>query len=701
MAGRWSQRAIGQIAKTIQKEKQLNYSLITKTAAGALLVGVLAACGGGTSGVATAPVTPAAPTTFTVAGTAATGAPFAGATVTIIGSDGTTYGGGATDITGADGAYTIVLPLTAKPPFVVQAATADQTLISVVAEAKDTTTNITPVTNLIASRLSTSGNPANLAAEIQANPALVDTTKLTAKVAEIVALIQPLRDAAGDTTDPLNGKLVADGTGADKVLDSLSISITPSSATSVNIEVSVKQKQAEGEQPAVIGFSGGANATAPAAALPTVSASDLVPSGTATLIADLLKRMTACYALAQTDRVASGGTAAADIKAAACKDLFVGNDPASFKNNGAVVSSNAAWSSLFNPNAAGVTFDRGSYEFTRANGDLVIAYRATDASGNSTNNTLVVKADTDGKLRAIGNQYKYNGAVNAYQQLRSFINQPAADYYSTGYNLNVNSTADVSNVVKIVVTSPNGKTLLLKPSSGSAYFPLVKVDPTSGAETMTGTNFVRLARQYLDTANSGDPALADTGVFFSADRWKEADILAIPAQARWKFEYYLAGQTTPDATQYFTTRARAMTIAELQTQPLANMADAFYAEVKAGQTAVNGTYYVAVDPADPAQLSFDWVVPTGALAPTSIQVYGNYVSAPSTRSSFNDKTGVKSTARSGIITCSSGGSGDTHCDSAGNYVATDRFNGVHLWAEDAAGRDFAHFYAIYTVTIVP
>src|SRR3989304_2842123 len=60
----------------------------------------------------------------------------------------------------------ITLPLSAKPPFVVQAVRDDISLVSVIAEAKDTTTNITPVTNLIASRLSSSGDPAKLAAEI-------------------------------------------------------------------------------------------------------------------------------------------------------------------------------------------------------------------------------------------------------------------------------------------------------------------------------------------------------------------------------------------------------------------------------------------------------------------------------------------------------------------------------------------------------
>lgn len=675
---------------------KLSYSFVSKTAASLLLTGILAACGGGSSDEAAPVAAVPAPTTFTVAGTAAGGAAFDNAAVTILTSDGTSYPTGATVLTDANGAYSITLPLTAKPPFVVQAVRDDKTLVSVVAEAKDATANITPVTNLIASRLSTSGDPAKLAAEIKANPALVDATKLTAKVAEIVALIKPLMDAVGDSSNPLTGKLVADGTGADKVLDSLSINITASSATSVNIEVAVKQQLAEGANPAVITFT---NATAPVAALAAVTASELVPSGTAPLIADLLKRMTACYALPPADRVSSGGTAAADIIAPACKDLFFGKDPASFKNNGAIVSKTGAWSGIFGT-GTGVKFDRGSYEFTRGNGDLVIAYRATDSSGNSTNNVLAVRADTDAKLRAIGNQYKYNGGVNAYQQLRNFISQPAADYYSTGYVPNVSNSADVASVVKVVVTTPKGGTLTLKPSAGSAYFPLVKTSGT-GVETMTGTNFLRIRSVYVDAANSAkNPADADTTLFFASTPLTDVEIAAIPAQSKWKFEYYLAGQTTPDATQYYTTRARAMTIAELQTQPMANLADAVIAELKADTlTTTNGVTYLpppATGPIDPT-----WVVPAGALAPTSIQVYGNSapVAPSTTRPGFNDRSGVASTARTGLIACSAASTADTHCDTAGNFAAGSRFTGFHLWANDAAGREFAHFYAFYMVTI--
>ena len=675
----------------------MNYSLVSKTAASLLLTGVLAACGGGGGNAPVDAV--AAPTTFTVAGTAAGGAPFAGATVTLIDSTGATFAGG---VTGTDGGYTITVPLTAKPPFVVQAVREDKTLVSVVAEAKDTTTNITPVTNLIASRLSTSGDPAKLADELKANPALFDAAALKVKVAEIVALIKPLMDAVGDTADPLNGRLVADGTGADKVLDSLSISITPSSAASVNIEVAVKQKLAEGVSPTVISFT---NATAPATAIAAVTATDLVPSGTATLIADLLKRMTACYAVPLADRVTSGGTAA-NIVAPACKDIFLGNDPASYKQNGSFASSNGAWSTIFDginlPGTPGIRFDRGSYEFTRANGDLVIAFRSLSSLDAVTNSTLVVRTDTDGKLRAIGNQYKYNGGVTAYEQLRNFVSQPAADYYSTGFVPNVNNTLSGGTPIfaKVVVTAPNGNTLLLKPSAGSAYLPLVKTSST-GSETVTGTSFVRIRSVYVDAANAAkNPADADTTLFFASTPLTDAQIAVIPAQGTWKFEYYLASAPTViDATQYYKTRARAMTIPELQTQLLANLPDEIIAEIKAATvTITNGPTYVPVPttgPIDPV-----WAVPAGALAPTSIQAYGSSapVAPSTTRPGFNDKTAVRSIDRTGNIFCSAASGSDTHC-SGGNFAAGGRLSGLHLWANDAVGREFAHFYAFYIVTI--
>lgn len=267
----------------------MNNSLISKIAASLLLVGTLAACGGG--GGTDSTVAPP-PATFSVSGTAATGAPFAGATVTLTDSTGAPFTADA--VTAADGSYIIKVLQSAKPPFVVQAVSADKatTLVSVVAEAKDTITNITPITNLIASRLSPSGDPAKLADELKLGTASFDTAVLKVKVDEIIALIQPLRDAAGDTSDPLNGTLVADGTGADKVLDSLTITITPSSASSVDIVVTAKPKPDDTASTPPITFTGGGT-NAP------VTATVTVPSGTPSVPADvaLMPAASNCSAL--------------------------------------------------------------------------------------------------------------------------------------------------------------------------------------------------------------------------------------------------------------------------------------------------------------------------------------------------------------------------------------------------------------------
>jgi hypothetical protein len=674
----------------------MNYASLSKAAAGVLLVAMLSACGGGGGSTPVAAVP--APTTFTVAGTAATGAALDGATITITGSDGTTYpaAGDPPVLTGTDGSYTVTLPLTAKPPFVVSALRNDISLVSVVPEAKDTTTNITPVTNLIASRLSSSGDPSKLAAEIQADPSLIDLAKVTAKVAEVVALIQPLMDAIGDSTDPLNGNIqaaVQAGTGADKLLDSLAISITPSSDKTVNIEVSVKQKLAEGEQPTVVAFSGGTGATAPAAALPTVAATDLVPSGNAALIDDFLKRMTACYALPQAERVKPGGNAAADIIAPTCLDIFSGQDPTKFLSSGSVVGNPGAYAAIFfmTDDHARPTFDLGSYEFTRGDGDLVIAFRGTSGA-DLTYYTGVLRQDADGKLRSIGNQYKYNGAVNAYHQLRTFINETGADYYSTGYNLYVSQTADVATVVKVVVTSPKGNTFLLRPLTGSAYFPMIKVD-SAGKETQTATSFLRLERAYVDSANSADPQDADaTNNFFSKTRYADADIVAIPKQARWKFDYY-SSETTIDATQYFTTRSRAMTIPEMQTQSLATLTADTITGMK-NNTKVNasgGLYWPT--PVSPDLINLSWEVPAGALAPTQIQAFGG-ATVKGVSIKFNDSAAVASSATTGTIACS----GADHCTADGHFLPGG-IGGVHLWATTPAGQQFAHYYSVSNIVI--
>ena len=88
----------------------------------------------------------------------------------------------------------------------------------------------------------------------------------------------------------------------------------------------------------------------------------------------------------------------------------------------------------------------------------------------------------------------------------------------------------------------------------------------------SATSFLRIRNVYADANNPMIRIWADTAIFAVATPMSDADIALIAAQSSWKFEYYLASSpTTVDATQYFKTRARAMTLAELQTQSLATL----------------------------------------------------------------------------------------------------------------------------------
>jgi hypothetical protein len=647
----------------------------------------IAGCGGDSTTTATTP-TPTLAAATTISGTAATGAPFGGAAISILDKTGVVVGGGTS---AADGSFTITLKAGSVGPFVLQAVRDDQTLVSVAPDATSGVINITPITNLIAARLGISGDPAKLAAEFQANPTLLTSLTVKAKVDEVVALLKTLLDALGATGSPLTTAFSANGTGTDRVLDSLSIKITPASATTSNIEISIRQADADGAQPTVVQFS---NTTTTIAPLPAVTVANLVKPGTAPMIAALLVKMNACYALPVADRVTTpeSGTATS-IKAAACKEIFHNNDPTLFKSNGNVVAANGSFGNIFKAAGNNLVFDRGTYEFTRSGGDLVIGYRSTDASGNVTNDTFAVRLDFEDaptKVQLIGNQYAYDGAIKPYHQLRTFVNQRSADYYSSGYVPAVNNTLSNGNSIfsKVVVTTPKGGTLLLKPKVGFSTLQLDK----GGA--VTGTSFLRMRSVYVSPDKADlNPATDDTGLYFASPAATDAEITGYAQQSVWKFDYYLATNisTTPDATQNYRTRARALSISELKQRDMANLTDVDLAELVAASS-VNKYIDAPVIGA-----TLDWTVGTGALPPTSLTVWGGVNGA----NAFNDSLTVGSTLRTATVPCVKKTNADAHCTGALNvastYVAGAKLNGMHLFARDPVGREFAHFYATYLV----
>lgn len=559
--------------------------LISSVALAALL-----ACGGGGGGGMASNESQL----LTVSGIAATGAPMANATLQIYGKDGVAVLTTPVSIA-ADGTYSATIPATATGPFVFEVDNGNDKIYSVLPNKSSTpVVNVTPVSNLIAAKLSSTGNPFNLSSEIAASSATVSSTTLTAATSTIMTALQPLATALnlGSSINPLSTTFSANGSGFDRMLDSLDIKIEPKGATS-KIEVTLKQSVDENQDLPKISF---AHNETPAA-LPTVDATKLVTSGLTPKIQELLDKLTACYAVPLSSRIASGGTAASDIQSQTCKDAFIGGNPAGYKSGGMAIAKTQHYGGIFTTEStAGVTFSDPKFFYsvgtTVANGptqgDIVFGYRWKDEYGNFQIEKNVGRIDTDGKLKLIGNQYVYDIGVGAYSQRRNYINQTASTFNSVGYSFSLscyqlNQYQGAGNKIeKVNVTSPNGKVItmipnLSGPNCNYGYFVIALPKDGSGNATLdgmgdpsyaTGTGFVRLQTFYEtgDTTTTNHPRKLDRKLAFiggyDGTDLTNAEIEAIPQFGTWKFEYYktkTAG-SNPVATQYFKTTARSLTV---------------------------------------------------------------------------------------------------------------------------------------------
>jgi glucoamylase len=165
-----------------------------------------------------------------MSGTVAVGNALAGATVTITDVNGKT----ATATSGAGGVYTVSLAgLTA--PFIISATVpsgVSTTLYSVVASTATTggaalTVNVTPLTTAVAALLAADGDPVSLT-QSGASSA-VTPASVSAAIAKLDAALGTILTANGlspASFDPIGGTFTTDQTGADAVIDS--VSVTPS-----------------------------------------------------------------------------------------------------------------------------------------------------------------------------------------------------------------------------------------------------------------------------------------------------------------------------------------------------------------------------------------------------------------------------------------------------------------------------------------
>jgi len=681
----------------------------------------LAACGGGgndgnagsgsgsgTAPVAETPVGSSEPTPSRLSGVAATGAAFAGAALTVTDQTGATV---CTTQTNDQGAYACDLPVGTKAPLVIRATRDDVSYYSTTASAATGTANVTPLTTIVVSQLSPDGNPASLAGAIVGNAAAVTADTIKSEVTQLLAALKPLLDALGQTgLDPMSGVFVADGTGADRVLDSIAVSVQ-SDGTAANIQITVKAVPGNGDAtPLSISYS---TADAAPPTLPPVDAAALVQPPTPATIASFLARMNACYALplaqrvtAVNDGVNAIGTAA-DVVATACRTLFVGDDPSTYQANGTSVGRNAngrgAFESLFRAGPTGLVHDRGNFEFFRNGTDVVISYRWTDTVGNTDNDTLLLRNE-GGVLKLTGNGNAYRVSVRPVAEKRELINAANFSYTATGYNVTIENRLDENFVPvldKVVVTPPFGEPQTYTPKPGFSFLTVAR--PAGVAANASGS-VIYLAGRYDNAATTGMPADKEANLNFVSPAFAESDVRALKDQSVWKLEFYRVGETVPSTTQSARTLARAPTLDEIKQLTFAEITPALREALRAETAGNQDNVLIFGTPTEqePNLIDFSaqgdspgWTVPTAALAPTLFSAYGR-----SSGVRWEDSVTVRNTARKAILTCSPWTLTDGHCatfSGVRQYRPGASLNTFELWARSARQVEMSTKIGLYSV----
>lgn len=620
-----------------------------------------------------------AATATTLTGTVATGAAFADAALTVFDQTGAKV---CEVKVGAEGSYTCSLPAGTKAPLVIQAVRDDITLYSTTASTASGTTNVTPLTTIVVAQLSPNGDPSKLAAAIQANAGAVTAGSINDQVKKLVAALQPLLDALNMSIDPMSGEFKANGTGQDRVLDTINVSVRPDGAAA-NIEITVKGQPADDTgKPVSLVFRSDDASIAPIQGMATISLETAPP--TPAMVKDLLDRMNACYALPLDQRVDSpieaDGNAfgtAANVVAPACRTLFVGDDPANYFASGSVVGrangQRRSFESLFRAGPTNLKHDRGNFEYFFSNGDIALTYRWTDVLGNTDNDLFNAKI-VNGALKITGNTKIYRATVRPQLDKKDFVKQPNYTFHSASYLLSVDNVRDGNGdpiLSKVVVTTDAlpGKELVLVPNGGLGTLVLT----SNGAANGTPLNSAvwRMAARYLDPSQAGSPSTIDSNNAFASPPYTDEQLAAIPDQTVWKMEFFHQNNAIPNVVQYSRTFSRVPTVAEARNTPMVDLAPALRAELVATPTTQRGIVFGAPSGSEANNIDFSaegdldgWVVPAGALAPTSFGVFGRAPGANGVR--FNDVMTVRTTTRKTTLYCQPVSPQDQHCMPAGN-----------------------------------
>ncbi|RKF46963.1 hypothetical protein BCY88_03150 [Paraburkholderia fungorum] len=457
------------------------------TAAGALTLSILAACGGGTTSTSSSTAAPgnstATPTAMT--GTVAIGDALVGANVLVIDSTGKN----ATTTSATSGSYSVPLSgLTA--PFLIVATDPsgnNAPLYSVVASVPSGSSaplvaNVTPLTTAVTAQLTTDGNPldlttlATLSSLVTPANVKASVSKLNSALSTILIQTGGLTAAAAGSFDPIGGAFTPNQTGADAVIDS--VIVTPSPTGGLQL-ASIANPNS------VITLSSTAAAASTPLSAPTVQANYLAP---------LLSQLGQCL---------SGTSSACS---SAIDASYLENGFTTFQTYHAGIS--AAGSTITGVKT--LTFiPAGTFPNVNTQSALVQIFY-TSASGVPNFATTVVQQLANGSWDIIGNQQAYNVSITSFLAQRQFLDTSDAQYgrFESGLGISIPAgaagTPNPVNLASASVTGPGiNATAWLEPrnavgsSSLALSARLLSGAPTGGVTTNTNTSLYRWSWQAL------------------------------------------------------------------------------------------------------------------------------------------------------------------------------------------------------------
>lgn len=495
----------------------------TVLASAALL---LAACGGGGGSPASAP---------SIQGTVASGNAVAQAAITATDVNGKT----ATATADSNGNYTLVTSGLTAPIALVAADPSGQVspvvsvLATLPAAGKIAVANITTLTTALSALLTPDGNPMDfVTASAATSLSKVTTAGTQAATTTLDTYLANLLSATGlpATFDPVGTAFTANHTGADALIDLLSI-VPEGGATYLTYVVPSTATTQSAAYLALDSASVGASNLPVTPAISAGAAANL--ASLATYLGSLSTALQPC--------LAAGGTGSA------CSSVI----DASYKDNG--YTNITQYDSGFTSS----TLSLGTPTTVTAASDgtsalIAIPYALTSAAGNLGQYTAytTVHQTPGGSWDIIGNQLNYDVSVATRTTWRHFNDtftnsdgNPDVSFFDAGVTLDVNLTGPGgSSINSAYVTGPGlpgaGLWLTISEVTGTHYLAIeatqqsTMAPPSSTYETGSDTNEYRWSSATL----TGDPAFIPP----SAGFWSSSnlDVTQLPPGRVYQFTLY-------------------------------------------------------------------------------------------------------------------------------------------------------------------